>query len=675
MTICHVKIKKMTETLPPEIVNLLERKKFAEAKKACEEKGISTLPVQKSISDEIAKANTELLNKNAEAAMNYFINLIGAIEPSMVLCKFFSPHLTQYLTAFLIELHIRGYAYEQHTRLLFNMFQKGNDPAFDKFINFLEQAKRQKSNEMNTGSKFFLFGKSDKTTKSSYVDLTTFYENFKQNASAAMEVLVQNDIGDKAFQLSNIVSIPSQRVNLLINSQENYLEASNIVLRECTTPPHAENDLLRPSTAQPTETNQKTPGGRQLLLEYGSTLISRVLEKNYPQRDKVIENIINAAHQAWIKNDDSTDVDFINIFWGHPEYCFKFVEKACYARPTPLLNTCLIDLTIPRQPSKDDQGLDMLFNIQWPGKPDSSYCLNRIRDVNNNYYVEEILFICNEVNFVEGVIECLGRAGNYSAASSYYIAACENSVQDKEKFDSYVAQYVKWLRNSPNLKNEDWVDIFQFFIKFYSQTTNQSFMSKPNDDPHDDHKTIFLQEIVLPFALKSRPLTSLINYMSKFPAVPLRIVKKILMDEMTKNEKVLENELNDHETSVREVSNIEKQIEHLEGDDIEFRPMNCDKCLNKLEVPYVAFMCGHIVDRKCCEFGEGNIPVCPICGDPHDSPSPIYRMPEEAKRTIRIDPQQPDLLNSVLSMVHNGYFSKSERSHHNLDDSYLISQL
>ncbi|EAY19697.1 hypothetical protein TVAG_432930 [Trichomonas vaginalis G3] len=648
----------MAEAFPQEIQTLLERKKFADAKKACEERGISTIEVQKSITDEINRANFELKNKNAESAMNYFINLIGAIEPSMVLCKFFSPHLTQYLTTFLVELHTRGYANEQHTRLLFNMFQKEDDTLFDKFLKLLEQAKSQKRAESQTGSNFFLFGKGDKTTKSNYQDLSAFYENFKQNTGAAMEVLVQNDMGDKAFLLSNIISIPSHRVSLLINSQENYLEASNLILKECTTPPGVENDLLQPAANQQTQNNLPTPRGRQLLLEYGATLISKVIAKKYPQKNIVIDNIISAAYQAWIRNEDSSDVDFIHAFWGYPEYCFKFVEKACVARPTPLLNTCLIDLTIPRSPSPDEKYLDKIFNLEWEGKPNSSYCLNKLRDSTIKFYFDEILFICNEVSFVEGVIACLERAGNYSAASSYYIAACEHSLEDKAKFDNTLSQYVKWLRNSPSLKNDDWVDVFQFFIKYYNKASNESFMSNPNDDPHDDHKTLFIQKIVLKNAKKARPLTSLIHYMSKFPNIPLRIVKKSLMKELTKSEKVLENEVNDHETSVREVGQIEKQIERLEGEDIEFRPMKCEVCHNKLDIPYIAFMCGHIVDRKCCIIGVGNVPICPICGDPHSEITPKYKMPEEAKRTIRLDPQQPDLLNSVLSLVHNGYFDK-----------------
>jgi hypothetical protein len=63
-------------------------------------------------------------------------------EPSVVLYRFFQSHQTRYLAQYLVELHKRGYANTDHTKLLFTPFSLHEQRArLCNFIGYLREAK------------------------------------------------------------------------------------------------------------------------------------------------------------------------------------------------------------------------------------------------------------------------------------------------------------------------------------------------------------------------------------------------------------------------------------------------------------------------------------------------------------------------------------------------------
>ena len=132
----------MEKEYPSEIAGLINELRFADAIEACKTYNLNDAAIRELVHEQVQDANTQFENGNAQRSIDLYITTIGVIEPSNVLCRFFVPHLTKYLTEYLIELHKRGYANEDHTRLLFNMFHHAEEREhLDDFISYLRQAK------------------------------------------------------------------------------------------------------------------------------------------------------------------------------------------------------------------------------------------------------------------------------------------------------------------------------------------------------------------------------------------------------------------------------------------------------------------------------------------------------------------------------------------------------
>ena len=624
------------EDFPADIKAKLERKKYAAAKKMCIERGIPTLPIDNIVKKEANKANGYLSNesKKYQEAMNIYVNIIGAIDPSLVLCKFFSPHLAPYLLTFLIELHKRGYAKEEHTKLLFQMFKDDqetseNHSKFEDFLGLLRAAceqEKRKEEEKNAPEGFFTKFKKA-AAKEEEDDLIPFLEQFREHVGAAIDVLRKNGMNDEAFQLSNILPIPSHRISLLIESQCKYYDAAELIFNEC---------------------KEKPQSGRQLLFEYGPKLLQEgKKDKDYLT---VVETIVQAAVCTWEYCYDNQARDYTTLFWGHPSSYYKFLKIAQTKKACVEFTTDLIDLTIPRD-NNTSLNKEMFFGAEELEIGDSkSKCIAMIKDPNLKYDTNQILFICTEVNFMEGVIALLERNNQLSAIVNYYIANCEKIISSSGDVSEVLPRFIAWLDKflvnpemaQSSLGGEDWVNIFQFFIRNYKELPAKYF---PDGD--ENSKTSFIEK-VLHSAETARPLTSLLAYMSKYPGIPFSIVKNDLVMFLEGN---LEEDVEEHKNLLKELNGLEEEIRHLEQDNIEIRPMKCSKCMEKLEEPYVCFMCGHNLHKHCCDYGEGNVPLCPIC---MSATSPKCE-PNDSKAPISIDPEQPDLIDQVVTLINNGF--------------------
>ena len=669
---------------PPEIIQVLEHKKYALAKKMCEEKGLPTQEIDFAVKKAANKANDLIRDKkDYSQAMSIYLTIIGAVDPSLVLCKFVSPHLTSYLMTFLIELHKRGYATEAHTKLLFQLFKDESDHTsstsqtkFQEFLNLLKRASEQVQKNMKSSSKEGFFTKLKIKNQSQKdedeEDLSNFYYTFKQNAGSAINVLRKNGMADEAFQLSNILPITAHRVSLLIESQCNYLDASQMIFDECKNDPQ---------------------NGRNLLFEYGPQLLQKQEKVSKEDHDVVVETIVQAAVYTWENCTDNQPKKYTTLFWGHPVSYYKFLKFALTKHQNFYFTTDLIDLCIPRayDNTTTDPSLQPFFGakeVQSQGKPEDAIAL--IKNPNSNFDMNQILFICNEVGFTDGVLAILERENQTSTITNYYIAECERLIQQKEEnlLNEMLKKFIKWLskfqpkedqtkeerlsrsssqtllrtssssnlsrQSSTNLTNpeelkndldgEDWVSIFQFFIRNYNSIPVSVF---PGQD--EISKRVFIEKVILRNAERERPLTSLLAYMSKYNDIPFAIAKGELSSFIESN---YDEEVEEHEKLLQQIKELESEIKQIEGDNIEIRPMRCDECGNKLEQPYICFMCGHQLHRHCCKFGEGNVPLCPIC---QGSTTPKVEV-ERNMDTITIDQTQPDLLDQVISLIHNGYF-------------------
>jgi len=597
----------------PEIQTLITNKKFADAINACNRTGVSSHKIQEMVRKEVQKANNALEMKKYDEAMKIFLSTVGSIEPSMVLCRFFAPHLTHYLTTFLIELHKRGYATEQHTRLLFGIFrQEDVKPRLLEFIQMIKLAKAEEDKKVqdlarkekeNNFSK--LFSLRSEKQKEIVEDLSKFYEQFKKNAGSAIEVLVQNDMENEAFTISSLLPASSMLVKLMIQSQGDYKGAAEMIMKQC-------NEL----------------GGRHMLLEHGASLLD-------PKAGADINQMIEqAAALTWRNDNECIDFQFLKMFWGYPKSLLAFLKNVCQDRHTPLLATSFIDLQIPRNHLPPSERTKLFF-----GHPDvasSEKALQCIKDKNIKYDENQILFICKETGFVEGVIAVFDRQGKYQEIALYLISHCkEASKISHEEFSKAVDKLVKWCMNKVELSSDDWYSVFSFCRDNYSPKLNIPIE--------------FLQTLVLKVKEK-RPITTIIEELSRNNSIPVDVIKEVLNKEIRNLVSSLSTQQAQYEQRLSELKSLETQIYELETVDIEIKPMKCDICGTKLEEPFICFFCGHKVHSRCAQYEMGNNPKCPKCYNKS------VQVEEKAKNSISLS-EQVDLLDPCLSLIRSGYLS------------------
>jgi hypothetical protein len=211
---------------PPEIAGCLQGHQYSEAIDLCTAQGLNYSSILEEVRAEVGRA-IEALDENPQTSINMFITTIGVIEPSNVLWRFFQPNQTRYLAQYLIELHKRGYANGDHTKLLFTLFHLQEQRShLEEFIEYLRQAKEMEPilrDSDQEGGGFSLFGKRKKKKRSPN-SMLRFIDNFK--ASTAVDTLIENDMETEAFEISKIMAVSKQIVSLLITSQGNFADAT-----------------------------------------------------------------------------------------------------------------------------------------------------------------------------------------------------------------------------------------------------------------------------------------------------------------------------------------------------------------------------------------------------------------------------------------------------------------
>ncbi|OHT10859.1 hypothetical protein TRFO_19754 [Tritrichomonas foetus] len=607
----------------PQVQELLNENRFADAIELCKLKSFPYSAINDKIRELLDIANEELFEKkNPQDAINIYIDTIGVIEPSNVLCRFFSPHLTKYLTQYLVELHVRGYAKEADTRLLFNLFHHREErTTLVDFINQLQTAKEEVDaihlkGPHQTSTFGNIFKKDDYKAKFDTASKQRFIQNFKP--VAAVETLVDNDMNEPALKISQIFGVSKQIIDLMINNDyssesekiSNYRKAANMIYSKID-----------------------DPEGRSLLLEFGPKLL-----RGDDETAKLVENI---AFQLWNETDEHDDAAFLKLFWGCPKHCKDFLETAFQNKPTPLFVNAYIELLIPNNYFFKDQfdksEKRSLQYIEHEVSADPIRALNCIDDPSIPIDdVNQLLFICTELEFADGVIALLRRKNRVSDITSIFIA------------NNMTNQLVEWVRSKPELDSEDWVSILRYFAAVPGE--NEEFDQKRLDMVKDNEFMKFL----VSKAQKARPLFSLIKELSNNPNIQFDVIMGDLNSELSMMISQLDAEEMKHKELSERLKALDDEIEKLEEKDYEFKPMYCDRCSSKLTVPYVGFFCGHNLHQTCCET-QGHELYCPICSN-KTMPSSIIS--SENMPDLVLDGNATDLLETTVKMIDGGFYSQ-----------------
>ncbi|OHT11984.1 hypothetical protein TRFO_18367 [Tritrichomonas foetus] len=613
---------KMSEgEYPADIQSFINESRYADAIELCKQKSIPYATITEKVREMAEVANAELLQKkNPQDSIKIYITTIGVIEPSTILCRFFSPHLTRYLTQYLVELHVRGYAKEADTRLLFNLFHhKEEQSTLNKFIAYLEKSKEEviEFKKKGPSAQGFTsrFKKDTIRAKFEVAAKVRFITNFKP--LAAVETLVDNDMNDHALKISKIFGVSKQIIDIMINTEyktisekiENYMKAADMI--------HQKID---------------DPEGRALLLEFGPKLL-----RGDNETAKIVEHI---AFQLWLDPDEHDDGAYLKLFWGCPKHCRNFLEAAIQNKPTTLFVNAYIELLIPNNYFFKDQfgkgEKRSLRYIEHDNATDPNRALQFINDqsmpINE---INQLLFICSELNFADGIIALLRRKNRVSDITAIYIA------------NIMTRALVEWVKSKPELDGEDWVSILRYFAAVPKEG---EMFDQLRLDMLQDNKFL---KFLLNKAQKARPLFSLIKELSANKNIQFDVIMNELNTEMNTIISQLDVEENKHRDLVDELKSLEEDIEKLEENDYEFKPMYCEKCNSKLTVPYVGFFCGHNLHLTCCN-GEGDDISCPICeGKNTAAATNKERMPE-----LKLDNMVTDLLDTTVKMIEGGYYSR-----------------
>ena len=588
-----------------DITALIDNKRYASAIALCKDRCINYASIQDQVRNQVQLAINAFENRDFQLSIDIFITTIGVVEPSTVLCRFFAPHLTRYLMQYLVELHKMGYANEQHTKLLFNMFYNDDGRVILKqFIEDLRTAKNEilKQNENEGSGEMIinnitqLFNRKD-NKKELLKEYKKFYDNFNLNADAAVDTLINNDMEEYAFEISNIMEVSKYIISLLINSQKDYFKAAAIIYEKAT---------------------QGT--GKSLLMDFGPVLLN--------QGDEIASMISKSAHALWVEaQSNDEDKDFLKIFWGFPENAKEFLKMAIADRPTHLFINTFFELLLPRKNNNPP-----FFGKE--SKPNPDYALERISDINFKFDIEPIIYICKEAGFTEGIIKLLEREERYSDLIFF--------LMSKQKTN----EIIEFINSNIKFDDEIWVSIFEYFINLNDPTYSQN---------------VELIKKLLDNALKTRTLFELIEKMCDTQSntsnnyLQFEIVQNHLNSTFHDMIEQLILEEDENNNLVRELDELESEITRLEESNIQIRPIYCDQCGKSLVPPYIAFFCGHSYHPECCLEIENGTKICPICNKSNEQNN-MDNSNEGYTQNISID--KNDLLDSTVDLIQNGYFSK-----------------
>jgi hypothetical protein len=609
---------------PPAIADAIRCQQYAEAIDMCIAQGLNSTMIQEQVRFQVALA-IEAVSAVPQAAIDIFITTIGVIEPSIVLCRFFQPNQTRYLAQYLIELHKRGYAAADHTKLLFTLFhlheQRG--PLGD-FIAYVREAKASEAAaraELASAAQPLtsIFAKQQKTDKRkmSSAAVVRFLDNFK--ASVAVDTLIENDLEDAAFEISKIMAVSKQIVSLLITSQGRYAEAARVISEQAL-----------------------DENGRDILLEFGPILLTKE-----PATVKTIET---TAVALWIQPNEQDDVSFLRLFWGRPASAKNFLSTAIHIKPTQLFLNSYLQLLIARP------------NGTFFGSPetvDMAEALNILSDPEVQIPdIDPLLLVCRNAGFTEGVLALLKRKKRNSEVAALYISLLKDiEVPDNpgdalDRLAELTRQFVLWIETNPELSGDDWITILRFFVEL-----GETIPPDLSERIFAGHSSAFIGGLVSK-ALAARSLFSLIEELCQNESLLFEVVQHPLNSELNRIIRDLAEEEAEHQRLNAELAQLEMAIDRLESEDIEVKPFYCDKCGGKVGIPYVAFFCGHRVHAECCAEGDPGIPACPLC---EWVASPMYSVAkkQDATRELQLPGGgQADLLDPICSMLRNGYFSE-----------------
>ena len=625
--------KKMSEIdFPPEVERLLQSRRFSDAIEYCKMRSIPYGAIIDKV-HEVAEYANSVLNdeKNAQKSINLYITTIGIVEPSAILCRFFSPYLTRYLTQYLIELHFRGYAKEPDTRLLFSLFyHKEQRGDLENFIYNLERAKdfinstknkmpQIQARPMKKKKEKLKFNKEKKIKQNDlfyeFQRKSRFINNFK--AVAAVEILVENEMDDYALKISKLFDVSKQIIDIMINKDaasnaerlENYKKATETIAKKIF-----------------------SQEGKSLLMEFGPKLM-----RGDNEIGQLIENL---AVQLWCDPNEHDDISFVKLFWGCPVHFKGFLEKAIHSKPTSLFVNSYIELLIPQNYLFKDhfnknEKRSLIYmdnNVITNKKKVLEFIQDKSIPIDD---INPLLFICTELNFIEGTIALLRRSNRLSDVISILIS---HNMTDL---------LIRWVNSKPELDGEDWVNILRYFISNEAGASNDSKRKAMLKD------NAFMKN-VLTKAMRARPLFALIKEISENPDIEFDVIMNELNSEIDGVISQLDIEEGKHSNLVNELKSIENEINSLEADDFEFKPKFCDKCRGRLYTPYAGFFCGHNFHLDCCEKIRNDY-FCPLC---HIKQSDNHS--NQTQPQIHLDNNVNDLLEPTVQLIESGYYSQEK---------------
>ncbi|KAH0792407.1 vacuolar protein sorting-associated-like protein [Histomonas meleagridis] len=346
---------------------------------------------------------------------------------------------------------------------------------------------------------------------------------------------------------------------------------------------------------------------RDLLMKFGPILLL--------SSSSVVKKIENIAKISWLSSQTplSSDKQFLKLFASHPLSCINFLQSVIHQKSTPSFANNLIALLISNDTNNSSQEvLDLIDNFQ-----------------KLKYDPDLVLSLCCQNHFTTGLVKLLTQLNRPHDLVNLLIS------------ESSTNQLFKFCETNPDLNNEDWLEIFKFVV------SEAGWKSSPPQP--------FLKKLI-ENASKAMPLAAIVETLTKNPLISIDVVRSELFGMFTQLVGELEVNETKNKILLKELEEVDNEIERLEEIDIEFKPMKCDRCKNDITgPPYVGFMCGHMFHTRegCVGRGSNNEMFCPICGE-CNSPN----LEQEFVTDEQIDLSKLDLIDEAVKMIDNGLLNK-----------------
>lgn len=565
----------------------IDQQRFYDALNICKQFKINDSIVRSKIDDQIRLAEAAYENSDYEISINIFKTIIGVSEVSLVLSRFFRPHLQIYLIDYLTELHLQGFAAPSYTKLLFNLFiQCQAREKLNVFLEIISKAalkdtKTKKSRTAINTIKSKITGISSKLgNRDSSLDPlsnTDDDSNDSKKEDPKVKILKNFDINiavemlQKAGLIEEALKL-SQAAGLLMTSLSSLIE-----------------DKKFNEAATQIFDHYDEPIGYSMLMKFGPILL-----KSDINAIKIVEQtatLIWKTHFDTPNQTEITDIDFIKLFWGHPQSCYNFLKSVIHEKPTELFADTLISLLIPKSKATPSS----FFGNPSVSKSDEA--INLIIDTRLPINCIHLLGVCSESGFLLGAALLLSRIGRPSDALSMLLQ--ENAYLD----------LFKWIVISkPDFEQEDW---FRLFNSFASSEIWSHIPISFTVGNMTTTKTQLMQ-IILSNIKDTVYASRIISFLLKNKDISVSVLKNgsanLFISIQEEYQKV--NETN--QSIVDHISKIDKKIDTIEHGVIEFNPNICDLCGEQINFPYICFFCGHHVHSKCLQVIDDQ-KRCPIC--------------------------------------------------------------